>query len=107
MPADAKLRPANAERMVNECGMRLDTVYARADMAIKRILSDRVQRADALSMRLDSDNPHNVLRRGYSYISDDEGNTITSAASLSVGKTITVKMRDGRAKAQIKEVQKR
>ena len=105
--ADAKLRPANAERMVNECGMRLDTVYARADMAIKRILSDRVQRADALSMRLDSDNPHNVLRRGYSYISDDEGNTITSAASLSVGKTITVKMRDGRAKAQIKEVQKR
>ena len=105
--ADAKLRPSNAERMVNECGMRLDAVCARADMAVKRILTDRAQRADALSMRLDSDNPHNVLRRGYSYISDDEGNTITSAASLSEGKMITVKMRDGRAKAQIKEVHRK
>ncbi len=105
--ADAKLRPSNAERMVNECGMRLDAVCARADMAVRRILADRSQRADALSMRLDSDNPHNVLRRGYSYISDDEGNTITSAASLSEGKMITVKMRDGRAKAQIKEVHRK
>lgn len=105
--ADAKLRPSNAERMVNECGMRLDAVCARADMAVRRILADRAQRTDALSMRLDSDNPHNVLRRGYSYISDDEGNTITSAASLSEGKMITVKMRDGRAKAQIKEVHRK
>ncbi len=105
--ADAKLRPSNAERMVNECGMRLDAVCARADMAVRRIIADRAQRTDALSMRLDSDNPHNVLRRGYSYISDDEGNTITSAASLSEGKMITVKMRDGRAKAQIKEVHRK
>ncbi|MBQ3736800.1 MAG: exodeoxyribonuclease VII large subunit [Candidatus Methanomethylophilaceae archaeon] len=105
--ADAKLRPSNAERMVNECGMRLDAVCTRADMAVRRILADRAQRTDALSMRLDSDNPYNVLRRGYSYISDDEGNTITSAASLSEGKMITVKMRDGRAKAQIKEVHRK
>ena len=105
--ADAKLRPSNAERMVNECGMRLDGICARADTAMKNILTMRTQRLESLSARLDSDNPSSVLKRGYSYISDDKGNTITSASSLSKGSIITVKMRDGRAKAEIKEVQKR
>ena len=105
--ADALLRPSNAERMVNECGMRLDAVCARADTSMRNILASRSQRLDALSARLDADNPHSVLKRGYSYISDEKGNTITSAASLSKGSVITVKMRDGRAKAEIKEVQRR
>lgn len=105
--ADAKLRPSNAERMVNECGMRLDGVCSRADSAMRNLIENRKHRLEAASARLDADNPHNVLRRGYSYISDDKGNTITSAASLARGTMITVKMRDGRAKAEIKEVQRK
>jgi len=57
-----------------------------------------------LSARLDSDNPHNVLRRGYSYVSDASGRAISSARDLRKGSSITVKFRDGRAKAEIQEV---
>ncbi len=105
--ADAKLRPSNAMALVNECGMRLDGICTRADNSIRNIMVNRSQRLEALSVRLDSDNPTSVLKRGYSYISDEKGNTITSASALSRGSVITVKMRDGRAKAEIKEVEKK
>ena len=101
---DAKFRPSNAERLVNECGMNLDRIFERADTAMKSSLTQAAHRLESLSARLESDNPHNVLRRGYSYISDDSGKTITSARSLKKGSNITVKFRDGRAKAEIKEV---
>lgn len=105
--ADAKLRPSNAMAMVNEYGMRLDGICSRADNSIRNILTGRSQRLESLSSKLESDNPSSVLKRGYSYISDEKGNTITSASSLAKGSVITVKMRDGRAKAEIKEVQKK
>ena len=101
---DAKFRPANAERMVSECAMRLDSAFARIDTSIKNLLTGYDHRLESLSARLDSDNPHNVLRRGYSYVSDDSGKTITSAKGLRKGSSITVKFRDGRAKAEIQEV---
>ena len=101
---DAKFRPSNAERLVNECGMNLDHVFGRADTAMKNSLTKAAHRLESLSARLDSDSPHNVLKRGYSYISDDSGNTITSSRSLKKGSNITVKFRDGRARAEIKEV---
>ena len=102
--ADAKFRPANAMSMVNEGGMRLDTSFGRAETAMRNLMSGATHRLESLSARLDSDSPHNVLKRGYSYISDEKGNTITSAGSVRKGSVITVKFRDGRAKAEIKEV---
>lgn len=102
--ADAKFRPANAMRMVNEAGMRLDTAFGRIETAFDGMMSTATHRLESLSARLDSDSPHNVLKRGYSYISDEKGNTITSAGSVRKGSVITVKFRDGRAKAEIKEV---
>ena len=102
--ADAKFRPANAMSMVNEGGMRLDTSFGRAETAMRNLMSGATHRLESLSARLDSDSPHNVLKRGYSYVSDEKGNTITSAGSVRKGSVITVKFRDGRAKAEIKEV---
>jgi exodeoxyribonuclease VII large subunit len=101
---EAKFRPANAERMVSECAMRLDTLFSRADAAVKNRLTGSRHGLESLSARLDSDNPHNVLRRGYSYVSDDSGRAISSARDLRKGSSITVKFRDGRAKAEIQEV---
>ena len=101
---DAKFRPANAERMVSECAMRLDALFSRADAAVKNRLTGSRHGLESLSARLDSDNPHNVLRRGYSYVSDASGRAISSARDLRKGSSITVKFRDGRAKAEIQEV---
>ena len=104
---DALLRPSNAVTLVGECGMRIDTLWDRVERSAKDLFESKTQRLESLSSRLDSVNPRNVLRRGYSYISDDCGNTITSASALSKGTVITVRMRDGRAKAEVREVEKK
>lgn len=104
--ADATLKPSNAIKMVNEMDMRVDNQSDRLDSAMKRILSTDGQAFETICMRLEADNPHNVLKRGYSYISDENGNTITSTSSLSKGAAITVRMRDGRASARIEEVER-
>lgn len=105
--ADAMLKPSNAARMVNELEMRLDSISESLDRTACEAVRTRRQKLDATCMRLDADNPHNVLKRGYSYISDDSGNTITSAASLAEGARIIVKMRDGKASARIEKVKMR
>ena len=64
----------------------------------------RNERLDAMSSRLISLDPNRVLDRGYSYITDSEGRTVTSVGSLTDGSSVNIRMRDGRAVAEIKEV---
>ena len=58
----------------------------------------------SISERLDSLNPDNVLKRGYAFLDDGEGNAIESVNSIQKGSNVKIVLSDGRADALIEEV---
>lgn len=125
---DAKLSPKRAEEMVAMKSMTLDRLSERLVIALKRpietvryrltvadtkighvpktIIPPRRIALDTLTDCLESLNPNNVLKRGYSMVTDEKGNALTSVRTIKKGTVISVRMRDGAADAEIKEVRK-
>nr|MCR4688621.1 exodeoxyribonuclease VII large subunit [Saccharofermentans sp.] len=54
-----------------------------------------------LKEQLETLNPSNVLKRGYSYVSDNSGNTIESVDKINKGDSISIVFADGKADATI------
>ncbi len=102
--ADGRLDPRRAYDTILRLEGTLDGLSERSVSSVSRLMERRTASLNALSERLRSDNPANVLGRGYSYIADGSGRAVTSAAMLSPGDRVTVRMRDGSAAAEIKEV---
>lgn len=54
--------------------------------------------------RLEALDPRQVLSRGYAWLTDAQGQAITSAASLTPGQAVTAVLSDGQAQATVDEV---
>lgn len=102
--ADSKISPRAAKTEIKSLGESLNSYSERLKLAIKRIIKDSNSKAEALGKRADALNPLGVLTRGYSYVTDSQGNTLTSAKALSEGSVIDVRFRDGSAEAEVKKV---
>ena len=82
----------------------VDDQSERMDSSMVKYFELRGERIGAISARLTSLDPNRVLDRGYSYITDGTGRAVTSVGSLTEGSSIDIRMRDGRAVADITEV---
>ncbi|MDR3282780.1 MAG: exodeoxyribonuclease VII large subunit [Candidatus Methanoplasma sp.] len=124
---DSKIAPRRAQDRVSMLSMRIDDLSNRMDSGLKeisrsrtdrlirasyginhggaRLIGDRNRAITGFSERLNALNPLNVLDRGYCFVADGEGRAVTSAASLGPGSIIAIRMRDGRADAEIKKVE--
>ena len=83
------------------------TIDNKSEMMTKSLLSVMNFKRNSykiLYSRLNSDSPYNVLDRGFSYVTDDNGKALSSVSSVSTGSSITVCMRDGKLSAEVKEV---
>ena len=78
-----------------------ERIFLRVDMSINTFVTNAAHALEGLSGRLDALSPYNVLDRGFSFVADDKGNAVTSVSSLQPGTAITVRMKDGRLKADI------
>ncbi len=124
---ESKLSPAVALRDIESKGLRLDSLYSRVspDKAIMDLeskenrlenvygevtslsskrLSDVESRVVTTSARLESLNPLRVMERGYGIVLGPDGRAVTSTNDLLVGEVVDIRLRDGRARASIKEV---
>ena len=61
-------------------------------MATATGIHHRTYRAE---LRLQTVDPHRVLRRGYAWLSDTEGHAITSAQGLLAGQPVRATLSDG------------
>lgn len=126
---DSKLSPKRAEERVSMQIMHLDELTSRLasslrgrvdlmhrrlivqdsrlEPAVLRAMSERRTGLDRCSDSLRSLDPHSVLGRGYSFITDGEGRAITSASRISVGSEIGIEMRDGRIRAEVRRTEMR
>ncbi len=102
----SKLDPKIALSKIEGLIYKLDMTTERINNSIEKKMTFFVNNLSIIDQRLNSDNPYNVLNRGYSYITDEKGTAITSVNSFEKGNNITIRMRDGRAIAEIKEVNK-
>lgn len=100
--AEARLAPS-LSNVLKAKRMSAERLFARIDPAAVRAVETRKARFGAVSANLDAINPYSVLSRGYSFVAGPDGKAITSVRGLEPGSEITVRMRDGRARAEIKD----
>ena len=97
-------RPEPAlKAMVTNKRNQSDRVFGRIEPGMKAILTTKDYKEQTLAARLDALSPYKVLDRGYSFVAGPDGQAVTSVKGLAVGSRITVRMRDGRALADIVE----
>ena len=97
----------NAEHVIELGTKRFQPISERPETCIGSILSERNNSLDSVSTHLEGLNPLNVLNRGYSMIADADGRAITSIDRIDVGDTVTIRMRDGSALADIKQKERK
>lgn len=110
------LRRKALEAYKNHKALHSPAYYAMEQRAVVRELKTRL---DALSgkkieqttseisqvkVRLDALNPDNVLRRGYSYVCDKDGNAIESVKNVSRGDNVNIVLSDGTLLSEIKDI---
>ncbi|MCQ2078448.1 MAG: exodeoxyribonuclease VII large subunit [archaeon] len=78
-----------------------ELLLARVEPAMRAVCVNNRYREQKVSVRLDALNPYSVLDRGYSFVAGPDGRAVTSVKGLAVGSHITVRMRDGKAEADI------
>lgn len=76
------------------------------ERAVAAILARDGARLASAIEQLDALNPLAILQRGYSAVRDGEGRMIGSVEDLAVGQSVEIMMRDGIARAEIKETRR-
>lgn len=87
---------AHAQRLsVNQIQTRLGLAQARFAQAMARSTAQPKDRLDHVSMRLELLNPDLVLRRGYAWLANAEGQAITRVRQTRTGQAVRATLMDG------------
>ena len=84
---------------------RLQLDYQGQEMAhaLQRRLSEERAHLGRLAASLDAMSPLKVLRRGYSIVTDQKGQVLTSVQDTDLGDVLEVRMTDGSLKCRVEE----
>ena len=72
----------------------------------EKIERSRIEK-EALSARLESVNPENVLKRGYSYVESSGGDAVDSVSKIEKGQEVKIVFADGSAKSTIIDIERK
>lgn len=81
---------------------RISGFSSRLSMAFLSKISAMESRVDILSQRILNADPRNILRRGYTLITDTSGRVLKSASGLKRGDTLKVYFADGTIDTEVK-----
>jgi len=99
----ARMHPRRLTRRINERMQRL----AEHEELLRRAALSRVQRERSalaeVRARLEGKDPLAILERGYCIV-ESEGSIVRSAGDLSPGDRVVLRMKDGRCRAVVEEV---
>ena len=84
----------------------LDNLEYQINTLMTTRINNDLNMIKSIDDRLDSLNPNNVLKRGYSFVSDSDGRAIESIDKLACGSDIKIVMSDGNADARITKTYK-
>ena len=101
--ASQRLRLASAGQRLQVFSMHflqqkqrtLDALQARLPEAVRRRFDRQQERLDRGALRLELLDPSLVLGRGYAWLTDIQGRTVTSVRQVAVGQTVRATLADG------------
>jgi exodeoxyribonuclease VII large subunit len=91
-------------RLLSESRQRLDQLNEKKILIASLFFNKIRTRLSQTASQLDALSPLNVLARGYSVVTSLEGQTITTASTLSPGKRVSIRFHRGEAQADITAV---
>ncbi len=104
--ADLTQRLLLARPDTGRLAQRLGALVPRLHGEWQRKLSDKSAQLAQIAVSLDHLNPHAVLARGYSIVTDETGNILRDTLSLKPSDRITVTFHSGHAQATVTTVSK-
>ena len=96
---------AQLENRLNRRRMMLDSLTVNMQHAVSTLLTQKKSRSELLRHKLEALSPLAVLQRGYSIVTDSNGNVIKTVSRVAPGDGISIKLSDGRILADVQEVQ--
>jgi len=90
-------------RGISNARVKQSKLTGRINSATDRILMREKNRLTGFESILKSTNPTNVLERGYSMTVNEKGIPVTSVVGLKTGDSLTVVLKDGQVKTEVKE----
>jgi len=93
-------------KMLAEAEQALDEAGGRVRQSVKSIIAAIDTQLRATAGRLNSLSPLAVLGRGYCVVSDDNGATVKSVNGVGVGDSVSIRLADGTAGAEVRSVSK-
>jgi len=94
------------EILLEDRYQRLDANVDRLETSIKRRIEDSRQRLKGQKERLKALGPLQTMERGYSIVTDEDGEVITTIESVEKDELIEVNVSDGCIEAETKEVKR-
>ena len=92
---EAELEKLNPQSRVDRYHQQLDDLEHRIQQSIRINVEKKSQQIESLEQRLKANSLPAALERGFSYLSDNEGNLIRSVNKLTVGKSVRAHLQDG------------
>ena len=101
----------------NHKALHSPAFYAQEQQAVVRELKTRLEslsgryieqkkaEVSEVKVRLDALNPGNVLKRGYSYVCDRNGNAVESVEKVKRGDMVNIVLSDGTLLSEIKDIE--
>lgn len=84
--------------------LRLDQDGERLRLAMQEKLSRAVHRLEVDAAKLEAYSPLKRLSGGYAFAEDDRGKALLSVRQTEIGKAVTLHLRDGVLKTEVKEI---
>jgi exodeoxyribonuclease VII large subunit len=97
---EGRLRNGSAHNQLRK-KERLERLADALSQAVPRSLQARHESLRLLAVRLQGQNPEQVLQRGYAWVARADGSPVVRAAALSAGDGIRVRFADGEVAAQV------
>ena len=94
----------NPERYIDERRMDLAHLDAGLTGAIVALKDRKASLFSVLAAKLDALSPLSILTRGYSFVSDGEGNVLKNAGGLKIGQSVNISFSDGDARCKVEEI---
>ena len=86
---------------------KLQLLNNTIQLAMQKTLADETTRLAVLNSALKSAHPRNVLDRGYSMITKQDGSIVSNSQDLTKGQQIILALSDGKAKATVDEIEQK
>jgi exodeoxyribonuclease VII large subunit len=105
----AHLRIASFDFRVKIAAFRLRLEKRSADLAVRaeRLLREKRDRLEKLSLQLQERSPLRVLERGYAIATDAAGNLLRDAAQVALGDSVAIQLHRGRLTTEVRKKEER